>query len=938
MKNYLFTLIFLIFGLQGYTQGILLFPESTAYTSGDLPAGLCVRMSSELIKSIQVQDTAAVKQLRNLGRRLMRLGYHDYAKDAFEKLLDIHGKAYPKTDERYIWALVDLARIYLFLIRYDEMGPMYDEAADLMAKAKGENSYERALILSESVEPGFYLSDYFVSLRQAERVLKILEKSKHKDELHYGIILSNIGANKLHTEGLEQGIAVLQKAFDILKNPKYPKQYIIVVAANLAEAYAKKGDLEKAKTLMRVYHPLAREVLNDKITTYARVWLQLGQAYTAMKDYDGAEACFKKAYITNSLVFNKIDDIAAESEALFFKNQFLATCAQAGATMYSVLMYKDKYQQNKDLKALKDAFILVKVMGKFKKQLQESFTSEKNKLTLYRLGATLMLETGVELAYELYGKTGDKSYLEEAFSLSENGKSTLLVHSLRSKESKRFGNLPKALLDEEANLQAKLKEAQKRLIEAETEQARKAVRDELNTLNRDFLRFKEDIAQRYPNYYKHHFRTEMVSIKNIQAMLPVGTALIEYALGESRSFAFVITQNSFDMVDLNIDYNEMRRHSDDLRRALSDYEYIRDNSDKARTKFVNSSSYFHDKFVAPLLSKTNNIKELVIVPDKDLGHLPFEVFLSKTPEKTDTYKDFAYLLHDFAISYTYSASVLLERKEQDAKTRLQPEKRGVLAFAGEYEGRMPMAMADTLGRRSSVRSLRQALEPLPGAKQEVALMRKYLYGEFFDGQSAGEKYFKERAGQYNIIHLAMHGILDSNEPILSSLAFSEDGDANEDNFLHSYEITELDLKARLVVLSACETGYGKFRQGEGVMSLAHSFMYAGASSVLVSLWQVNDNATGEIMKLYYVNLSLGYEKDKALQKAKLEFLEKSEGLVAHPAFWAAFVQLGDDSPLELVCKIGLTLRERMLIMSGILLLVVGGGYFFWRRSRLKRAA
>ena len=936
MKHYLLPLILLFFGLQAQAQNILLFPESTAYTSGDIPAGVCVKLSSALIESVSVEDTAAVRQLRNLGRRLMRLGYHDYAKDAFEKLLDIHSKAYPKTDERYIWSLVDLARSYLFLIRYDEMGLMYEQAADLMAQAKGANSYERALILSESVEPNFYLGDNVSSLRQAEKVLGILSKLSQKNELAYAITLNNIGVNKLYTLGFEAGMVDLKRAFQLLNNPKYPKQYLIAVASNMAEAYAKNGENSKAQALLDTYVPMAWQSLNEKVTSFARIWLQLGQAHAAMKDYNGAETCFKKAYITNSLTYSDVKDIATAADDLFFNNQFLATCAQAGTTMYSVFLYKDKFQTQQDLKALKDAYTLVNVMGKFKDQLQESYTSEKNKLMLYRLGATTILEIGVELAYELYQQSGEKHYLEEAFSMSENGKSTLLVHALRSKESQRFGNLPEDLIQQEANLQAKLKDAQKRLIEAEDEDKQKKVRDEINVANRDFLRFKENIAKAYPNYYKHHFRNEQVPIKEIQAKLPAGTALIEYALGEWRSFAFIITNNSFDMVDLGIDYTDMRLHSDDLRKALSDYEYIRDQPERARAKFVSSATYFYNKFVSPLLSKVNNITELIVVPDKALGHLPFEVFLTQAPATTDSYKQFSYLLQDMAISYTYSVSLLLERKVQNQ--RVTAEKRGVLAFAGEYNGGMPIAMADTLGRRSSVRSLRQALQPLPGAKAEVSLMRKYLFGEFFDGQAAGERHFKERASQYDIIHLAMHGILDSDEPILSSLAFSEDGDSEEDNFLHSYEITALDLKASLVVLSACETGYGKFSQGEGVMSLAHSFMYAGASSVLVSLWQVNDHATGQIMKLYYMNLAMGYEKDKALQKAKKEFIAKAEGLAEHPAFWGAFVQYGDDGPLELVCKTGLTSSEKMMIGTSVLILLGAGGGLYFRRKQKSKIA
>jgi len=117
--------------------------------------------------------------------------------------------------------------------------------------------------------------------------------------------------------------------------------------------------------------------------------------------------------------------------------------------------------------------------------------------------------------------------------------------------------------------------------------------------------------------------------------------------------------------------------------------------------------------------------------------------------------------------------------------------------------------------------------------------------------------------------------------------------------LEAGEIALLDLKSDLVVLSACETGYGKFQQGEGVMSLARSFMYAGTPSLIVSLWQVNDNATAIIMKLFYQNILEGMPKDKALSAAKLTYLDRAEGIVLHPAFWSAFIQLGDRSPIAI---------------------------------------
>jgi CHAT domain-containing protein len=416
-------------------------------------------------------------------------------------------------------------------------------------------------------------------------------------------------------------------------------------------------------------------------------------------------------------------------------------------------------------------------------------------------------------------------------------------------------------------------------------------------------------------------------------MLSAESALIEYNIAQGgNAYAFIITKNDFKMVKLDANQADIHLNGDNLRRTLSDYEFLKKQPDLAKAQFIASASFFYDKFLRKALSDSKNIKTLIIVPDKELGHLPFEVFLKNKPQQALGYAKFDYLLNDYAVTYSFSATQLIEKKAQDLKSK--PQKRGVLAFAGDYrEENKQIAAAEN--RSAGVRALRQNLQPLPGAEEEVAEMRKYMYGEFFNGKEAGEQIFKDKAKDYNIIHLAMHGLLDTKEPILSSLAFSEDGKADEDNFLYSYEITQLDLSARLVVLSACETGYGKFNQGEGVMSLAHSFMYAGASSVLVSLWQVNDRSTGEIMRYYYFNLAKGMTKGDALQKAKQEYLQKAEDTFTQPAFWAAFVQLGDTVPLELVCKAGYTKTETMTLVAAIAggLLLLGGAIWWLRRAR-----
>lgn len=135
--------------------------------------------------------------------------------------------------------------------------------------------------------------------------------------------------------------------------------------------------------------------------------------------------------------------------------------------------------------------------------------------------------------------------------------------------------------------------------------------------------------------------------------------------------------------------------------------------------------------------------------------------------------------------------------------------------------------------------------------------------------------FKLSSRDYRVLHLAMHAIVDDTNPMHSKLVFTQKQDSVEDNFLHAYEIYNMNIPAQMTVLSACETGYGKLAKGEGIMSLGRAFAYAGCPSVVMSHWAVNDASTAKLMEYFYKYLSYGEAKDRALQLAKLEFFRKS---------------------------------------------------------------
>lgn len=162
----------------------------------------------------------------------------------------------------------------------------------------------------------------------------------------------------------------------------------------------------------------------------------------------------------------------------------------------------------------------------------------------------------------------------------------------------------------------------------------------------------------------------------------------------------------------------------------------------------------------------------------------------------------------------------------------------------------------------------------------------FLRGEATEENAKSEAYLPHA----RLIHFATHGVISEQQPQRSGLVLTLDEDPAEDGLLQVYEIFNLKINAELVVLSACETGLGKEVRGEGLIGLSRAFLYAGTPRVVVSLWQVADRSTAELMVRFYEHLTQGMDKTESLRQAKLELLE--EGRLAHPYYWAPFILIG----------------------------------------------
>jgi CHAT domain-containing protein len=385
-----------------------------------------------------------------------------------------------------------------------------------------------------------------------------------------------------------------------------------------------------------------------------------------------------------------------------------------------------------------------------------------------------------------------------------------------------------------------------------------------------------------------------VSLRETKGMLGEKTLLLEYVLGKDSSFLFAVTRDEHLVARLPGTL-VLTQRINKLREAIS-----------TQPSRANLSNYWlqaqalYRELVAPAGRLLTGRDEIIVAADGILHYLPFNALLTPTrdlPGEIDPVR-LPYLARNYAVSYVPSASVLATMRRYN-ETPANADKMFVAYGDPSYETRHASASRDRMRGSLNFASLR-SLPRLQNSRREVeriAALYPRSAAEVFLGERATEENVKNVAlDRYRIVHFAAHGLLNEENPQFSGLLLSrptgKKSEEREDGLLQVYEIFNLKLNADLVVLSACQTGLGRAVKGEGLVGMTQAFFYAGASSVLMSLWNVEDRSTAELMIRFHRHIRRGdLDKAQALRRAQLELIGTT--VFAHPYYWAAFSLTGD---------------------------------------------
>ncbi len=858
-------------------------------------------------------------------------------------------------DENYKTAVyINLGAIYMLLSRYD-VALYYNIKAENLIIDKNRNSVELATIYLNKAFIYNIQKSFGQTIEYLEKSIRIFTSIGSPDKSTFQNLSSaylNIGIAYYETENFKEAAEFFNKSSDL--KIKYNLTGLALVYLNIAKNFAKTGSLEKAEEfyqksisafvkeygsdyyrMVDVYfdyglflrsvgrnsdamevHKKALAIClknyGTKHTYVSLAYKHIGDDFIDQNNYDSALYYYQKSLIAVVRNFNDTDIFSNPSiDSAIFDIRLLDNLkSKARALKLFAGQQKDK---DAKLRITRKSVETVELAIRMIDRIRNNYPIEESRIYL----ADNEKETyffATELANALYDLTGDNSDVALMYSFAQKAKGSVLKNEITQNELFYASAIPDSLRNRHnilsGNISAYNNLIREELRKKEPDDKKITLwKDALFDMNRDFEKTEEKINTQYPEYGELLRRTEPVTPDQIQKNLGKDETIIDYLLsnqdqdGKRKLYAFLITKDRLDFREENLDSlfseNASVIHRWYIASQSSSFNDVQFKS------YTGALYYMYKKLITPVEGDIKG-KRLIIIPDEEIAWLPFDAFLTAKPGTGQSdYEGLHYLIYDYAISYRYFSS-LSAKKSNKLSGNLM-----VYAFAPDY---------------SNKEISPDNQDQLRYTGDEINAALKVVNGRKLTGAEATVSNFAKVIRKQAIIHLAMHSLSDSTNSKYSYLMFEPDS-VDVDGRLYNYEISLSRINSPMVVLSACNSGTGTLYHGEGVMSLARGFILAGASSVIRTSWEVNDETSAAIISDFYSYLSKGKTKDEALRLAKIDYIKTNPPVYTNPYYWAAYEVLGDNSPVLRKT------RESTLIILIIIIAVAGAVWlaFYLRR-------
>ncbi len=528
----------------------------------------------------------------------------------------------------------------------------------------------------------------------------------------------------------------------------------------------------------------------------------------------------------------------------------------------------------------------------------------------------------IEVNYKRYIKDKDDFYFEAAFRNSEKIKAINLHKDLHNNQLTKISKIPDSLKNKELDLEMHITLLEKELSHLDQNNGKKKIEleQEIFQTQKQYKSLLKIYQTNYTDYYQLMFQPNYLTIKEIKKELISPTqTILEFVEAENLIYVFVINKDDHKLISIEKDFS-LKETIKGMQESLIKYDELsRQGKYITKYKYVDSLNCYtfelHQKIWLPIEQQVQLNEELVIIPHGRLNYIPFDILLKEMPKEKDNergqFHTYKYLIDDYQISYNYSATLW----------------HSMVARQNESVANDLLAFAPTFSENDDYNGIK--LEPLLHNVKEVEAINQLISGDIFTGPTATEANFLQVASDYKIIHLSTHGILNDKLGDYSFLAFTTLPDSIENECLYNRDLYNLELNADMVVLSACNTATGELQKGIGIISLARGFAFAGAKSIISTLWSVNDESTKKIMTSFYKCLKSDISKNEALRKSKQDYRKRNRDK-GHPIYWAAFTPSGDMSSLDLNKQTSLITQSTnySVYFFGVLIVIITAVFHF----------
>ncbi|MEO0469542.1 MAG: CHAT domain-containing protein [Bacteroidota bacterium] len=808
----------------------------------------------------------------NLGRRLNQASQIEAAGHAYENCIRLYLENDKDGPILAQYAMHPLGNIYTRLGEYDKaeyyLGKVLDTYIQEQITRPLASLYSDLGVLHRSV------SDPEQALRMYQKALAL-----QSDPSTRALILANQAECYIQMGQCQEAVKPTRKALRIFQDAEASSQYLIGAYTIMGAAASCMGNMENARQhfqdgLRLLQTPFHRQ--------RAKIQLSIAETFEQERQLDSALFHCQKALHALLPGFQEDDPALNPSPTLFTQENTLQDALTQKGQIYEAL-----YRQSEDIGdirlALQNDLAAIEVGDIFIR----NFSYENSQLSQLH-GAQAIYEHAIKMCWILYQTESRETYAQQAFELAERSKANLLLQGILDQKAKSFAGIPESLLQEEQNFKKQISQLETHLFQlqqsAETDaEAMKEVKAQIFTQKTAHDAFLQKLENQYSAYYQLKYPEQRIQLDKIRQHLRSDEQLLEYFIGSNHRYLFLVNKTELDWTSLQTDF-PLDSLIKDFRHSLTEsWQWASEPGPGYQDEvFLRSSHQLYLSLLAPVEKKLS--ARLLIIPDGQLGYIPFDALLKQQPHTKVFRADYDFLIRSHTICYAYSARSLVE-----TKSRVNSQQNGMLAIAPTYKD-LPIPASRRLRTRDT------GLDALFASEEEAKNVHAIWQGALLTGVNAGKSQFQKLANSHRYIHFSGHASVNSQQGKLSYLAFSlSQGDSLP--YLYLSDLYAMNLDVDMMVLSACETGLGRLYPGEGIASLARGCSFAGARSIITTLWSVEDQITSELMKVFYQELAAGSAKDDALRKARLHLLDQDYA----PFFWAAYIPIGDmravDSPV-----------------------------------------